>query len=213
MLDAVEENFVGVRVASADKQRGLRAQLAGLHHNRSRHQAQSASQVVAQRQIERPENAGGLAGLRLGRGGSGGRDHDGLAHPLRLEHNVALDRIEPAGVKAGRLQLAKALGGNQQEEAAFDPGNNLKTAVSRGDSGADCFAAADQNHVGAGDLGARGVRDHAADGGCRAESGAGGEQKQSECAGQHRATGIQRKKDGVGNRHDGSFVPLGTQVG
>jgi hypothetical protein len=37
---------VGIRVAAAHKQRGLRAQLAGLHHNRAGHQPQRAHQIV-----------------------------------------------------------------------------------------------------------------------------------------------------------------------
>ncbi len=142
-INAVEENLVGVRVAAANKQRGLRAELAFLHHGRSRHQPQSAGQVVAQRQIKRAEDAGGLAGLRLRRGGSGGRDHDGLAHPLGFKHDVAFHRVETAGVEAGRLQLTKAGRVDDQKEAALDAGENLKAAVGGGDGGADSFAAAD----------------------------------------------------------------------
>ena len=96
-------------------------------HDRSRHQAQGAGQVVAQRQIERPEDAGGLAGLRLRRGGSGGRDHDGFAHPLGFEHHVALDRVEPPGIEAGRLQLAEALGRDDQKETALDAGDESES--------------------------------------------------------------------------------------
>ena len=64
--------------------------------------------------------------------------------------------------------MTKAFGGNDQEEAALYAGQDLEAAVGSGDGGGDGFAAADNDHIGAGDLGAGCVRYYAADGGRRA---------------------------------------------
>ena len=71
---------------------------------------QRVDKIVAEGNVEGRENAGGGASLRLRRWGSGGGDHDRLPHPFRLQNHGALDRVETAGIKARRLQLAKAFG-------------------------------------------------------------------------------------------------------
>ena len=205
-IDAVHQNLVVIRIAAADKQRGLRPALARLHNKSAGHQSQCARQVVAQGQVERPKYAGGGAGLRLWRGSTGSRHHDRLARPFRFKHHVAFDRVELSGEKARRLQLAKALCRNHQEEAPIDTGEYLKAAVGRGNSGGNYFSVADQNHVGSGHLGARCVGNHAANRRSRADCDSNCEQNGGKCARKFSAQVFE-------NRHDGSFVPLGTQSG
>jgi hypothetical protein len=57
------------------------------------------------------------------------------------------------------------------------PGKNLKAAVSGGDSGIHGLPAANQNHIGAADLGAGGICDYSANGGGLAEDGSGKKRK------------------------------------
>ncbi len=67
-------------------------------------------------------------------------------------HQVALDVIELARVKAGRLQLSKRAGGDDEVIAAFNAGDDLKAAVGRGDGGPDDVALAEQIDDCTGDL-------------------------------------------------------------
>jgi hypothetical protein len=78
--------------------------------------------------------------------------------------------------------LAKTLGGNKEEKAAFHPSENLEITGGCGNRRANGLAVADQNHTGADDLGAGSVRDYATDGGRQTVCGNGDKQKQSECA-------------------------------
>ena len=163
-VNAVEKDLVVVGIAAADKERSLRPHLPGLHDFSSRHEPQSADEIVAQRKIERAEHGCCRAGLRLRRRRAGCRHHDGFAHPGRLEHHVPLDGIELAGVEIGRLQLTKALGRDHEEETALGSGGDLEAAIGRGNRRSNDLAVADKRDACAGDLGARGIGDHATDG-------------------------------------------------
>ena len=141
----------------------MRSHLAVLHHERARNQPQRARQIVSQSQIERPQHTDGDAGLRLRRRRSGCGHYNRLAHPLRLQHHVALNVIQAAGVEARRLQLPEALGRDHQKEPPFDSGKKLEAAVGRGDGGGNHLSIAEQVYIRAGHFGARGIGHHAAD--------------------------------------------------
>src|SRR6185437_4845118 len=100
-VDAVEEDHIVVGVSAADEERGLSAALAGLGKKSAGHEAEGINQARTQGQIERAQNCSGGARLRFRRGRAGGGDYDGLAHPCRLEDDVALDGGEAAGVEIG----------------------------------------------------------------------------------------------------------------
>ena len=87
----------------------MRATLPFFDDRGAGHEAQRAYQVGAQGKVEGAKHAGGGAGLRLWRGGSGCGNNDGLAHPLRLKYQVALDAVEAAGVKSGVSTWRKLL--------------------------------------------------------------------------------------------------------
>ena len=93
------------------------------------------------------------------------------------------------------------------------PVSDLKAAVGRGDGRGDDLAVADENDVGAGDLGAGGVRDHAADGRSRTDAQTASEQAECRANARSNARGCRSARRDDGNRHDSSFVPLGTQAG
>ena len=73
---AVNENHVRIRSAAADEQRSLGSHLACLDDKRAGHQPQCAHQVQAKIQVERAENAGRSARLRLRNRCSCCRNHD-----------------------------------------------------------------------------------------------------------------------------------------
>ncbi len=175
-VHAVQQHHVGIRIAASNKHRGLRPQLAGLHHKCSRHQPQCAHQIVSQSQIHWPNHAGGRAGLRLRRRCPCRGDHNRLAHPLRLKHHVALNVVELAGIKTGRLDLPEALGRNHQVEAAGSPCQDLKAAVGGGYGRGSLSSVADQDHIGAAHLGAGRVGHHAVNGRGHAYRADGGKQ-------------------------------------
>src|SRR5581483_7091624 len=169
-IHTIEKNFAVVRVASSDEERTLCAVLARLHNKGSRHQTQCAHQVLAQREIERTEHGSGGAGLRLRRRNACGRDHNGLADPLRFEHNIALDGVERAGVKIRRLQLPKAGRWDDEEKAATGPGVHLEASTRGGDRGGNSLLFAYQGDICAGDFGACSIYRYAVNGPGKARS-------------------------------------------
>ena len=78
--------------------------------------------------------------------------------------NVSFNGIKLAGVEIGRLQLTKALGRDDEKKAAARPGGDFEAAVGRGDCRGNDFSVAYKSNTGAGDLGAGGIGDYAADG-------------------------------------------------
>src|SRR6185437_3308860 len=151
-----------VGVSAADEERGLSAALAGLGKKSAGHEAEGINQARTQGQIERAQNCSGGARLRFRRGRAGGGDYDGLAHPCRLEDDVALDGGEAAGVEIGSLELAEGFCGDD-EEAAGGAGGYLKAAVGTGDGRCNYLPVADEHHGSTGNFGAGGVRDYASD--------------------------------------------------
>ena len=117
-IDAVEEDLVVVGVAAADEERGLRAELPvcttkvpGIRRRaliRSSRSARSSgpSTVVA------ALVCGCGVGVPVAVTTMDSRTHAGSSTTLRSM------RVELAGIEVGRLQLAKALGRDDQKEAA-----------------------------------------------------------------------------------------------
>ena len=89
--------------------------------------------LLVERFIERPQHIDGCAGLRPWCWRSCGSHNNGLAHPCRFQHDIALNRIERAGIEVRRLQLAKIRRGDNQKEAAGRSGCQLETAIGSGD--------------------------------------------------------------------------------
>jgi hypothetical protein len=92
-----------------------------LHHKRARHQPQRAHQVVAQRQIERPQARWWRRWSAAAAWAFRSRSPRSTRAPTPAQHHVALDVVQPAGVEARRLQLPEALGRDHQEEPALVP--------------------------------------------------------------------------------------------
>ena len=145
-IHAIDQNLVVVGVAAAHKQRGLRAELARLGHERARHQPQRAHHVLRAAKSAGPNHAGRRASLRLRRRCSRRRHHDGLAHPLRLKHDVALDVVQLPRIESRRLNCRNLLAETTRKKRPCTPVRIWKLPSAAETADATTFPLSQQIH-------------------------------------------------------------------